>query len=863
MSNQTTTFRSVLPHEPSPQDELGFVHLQGGLTPKPPKSKSKEQKAESTVSFWESPEQLQQALTERLADTDFCQSLNIPVAAQHIQLLDTQSPYTKVRLTYSSPVEAQSVVQHIRLHPLTPAQLFHNYSNDSDFTFATRPFSSTRITQQPIPPNSWTRANPPKFRRLLPRPNEPAERLAQERQSTRFVYVTNLLTPNEENEQFWRDAYTVAAALRSVFGAYDTSGHGVEIFVSPPKKLHQHCHVGLRSPSDAQKLIHALQEQQVQWKLPHMNDFIMIESGKLFVDYAAVTDRSNRQLELRAQGKELEKGEPSRPECTSTTTDVIVPGLILVPDACSPDEEQALLAVLLGPQAPWAPSQATPTEGGVVKRRVQHYGYVFDYETADVLRDRSSSVIAQCPPLPVLTESKSDDRDLDVEEQLKQAVDEGRGWNVLAGIIERTRHTVFTDEHKSESLNFPNLNQVTVNHYAPGEGIGSHVDTPSAFGDGLLSLSLGSGIVMEFRKVNGNGKKKLLYLPPRSIVAMTGEARYEWEHHIVTRRTDQVDGQVLPRQRRVSLTFRTALTTTGSPLPRVTSSQFPPVWATGNADGGTSSSYADTPECERDHVHKVYDAIATQWHHTRGRRGVLWPGATQFLERLPQGSLVADVGCGDGKYFPAIIEAGSFVIGSDISRPLLETSFGREDSNAPVPESRRVSSLRQPLCTRPAVAVADCMSVPLRDECCDAAICIAVLHHLSTRERRLRCIEELARIVKPGGVMNIQAWAMDQAKDSKRRFASDDVYVPFNAQPKYLQLPSEKTEQSDKSTAQVYADAFENADYDDRKGLVVFQRYCHLYRQGELEELVDQVPQVKLLESGYETGNYFVIIEKK
>ncbi|EEC51757.1 predicted protein, partial [Phaeodactylum tricornutum CCAP 1055/1] len=217
---------------------------------------------------------------------------------------------------------------------------------------------------------------------------------------------------------------------------------------------------------------------------------------------------------------------------------------------------------------------------------------------------------------------------------------------------------------------------------------------------------------------------------------------------------------------------------------------------------------------ERDHVHAVYNAVATQWHHTRGRRGVLWPGATQFLQQLPPGSVVADVGCGDGKYFPAIWEAGSYVIGK----------------------------LRKHLSRRPAIMVADCMSVPFRDNSCDAAICIAVMHHLSTRERRVRCIAELVRIVKPGGLINIQAWAMEQEQGSRRKFATNDVFVPFNAQPKYLQLTF-------------------NADFDERKGLVVFKRYCHMYREGEMEQLVSEVPNAQLSGSGVESGNHFVIIK--
>ncbi|KAL3907866.1 MAG: hypothetical protein SGILL_008698, partial [Bacillariaceae sp.] len=453
------------------------------------------------------------------------------------------------------------------------------------------------------------------------------------------------------------------------------------------------------------------------------------------------------------------------------------------------------------------------------------------------------------------------------DEAMDELIQQGKGWDVLAHVVEKTRRYAFSTD-VGDTMTFPNINQLTVNQYKPGEGIGSHVDTPSAFGDGLISISLNSGIVMEFRNVNTD-EKKLVYLPARSLVLMSGPARYEWEHQIVTRRTDTHEGQVLPRGLRVSLTLRTALDLDGTPMPLVESNVFPPQWGSNEAEAPNKNALA-TPDTERDHVHKVYDAIATQWHHTRGKRGVLWPGATQFLKALPIGSIVADVGCGDGKYFPAIWEAGSFVIGSDISRPLLETAFkGDAQSfvNEKVADASKVSPQRQAFQARPAVAVADCMSVPLRRNSCDAAICIAVMHHLSTLDRRIRCIEELVRIVKPGGRINVQAWAMEQGEDSRRRFAATDVFVPFNAQPKYLdQSTSFKNESSPspaplKSVAEMYSEAYDTADYDERKGLVVFQRYCHLYRAGEMDEIVQQIAGVRLVESGYETGNHFVILQ--
>ncbi len=54
--------------------------------------------------------------------------------------------------------------------------------------------------------------------------------------------------------------------------------------------------------------------------------------------------------------------------------------------------------------------------------------------------------------------------------------------------------------------------------------------------------------------------------------------------------------------------------------------------------------------------------------------------------------MVADVGCGDGKYFTAIWEAGSYVIGTDISRPLLETAFCKSEAT---PDTRKVSVHRE------------------------------------------------------------------------------------------------------------------------------------------------------------------------
>jgi tRNA (uracil-5-)-methyltransferase TRM9 len=48
------------------------------------------------------------------------------------------------------------------------------------------------------------------------------------------------------------------------------------------------------------------------------------------------------------------------------------------------------------------------------------------------------------------------------------------------------------------------------------------------------------------------------------------------------------------------------------------------------------------------------------------------------------------------------------------------------------------------------VAVADGFALPFRKGSCDAVLCIAVLHHVSSSARRLRLLLQLLRVLRPG-----------------------------------------------------------------------------------------------------------------
>ncbi|KAH8840736.1 hypothetical protein MCOR27_003555 [Pyricularia oryzae] len=131
--------------------------------------------------------------------------------------------------------------------------------------------------------------------------------------------------------------------------------------------------------------------------------------------------------------------------------------------------------------------------------------------------------------------------------------------------------------------------QVCLQYYPPGAGIPPHADTHSAF-ESLMGLSLGSGVVMEFRRrqaktgdddvgLPGTGAdgsdqewdwdRREVFVPPRSLYNMSGDSQYHFQHGIKKRKNDRLiipapedssgDGvshKVVRRGERFSITFR-------------------------------------------------------------------------------------------------------------------------------------------------------------------------------------------------------------------------------------------------------------------------------------------------------------------
>lgn len=461
----------------------------------------------------------------------------------------------------------------------------------------------------------------------------------------------------------------------------------------------------------------------------------------------------------------------TKPECISLTEHVAVPGCSLLLDYISEEEERILMSnEFHEDNSGWESS---------VSRRVKHYGFTFNYRT--FLLD----FMVDTPSIPTICRDLLD----------KLPVDAIGGSNN------------------------DTLNQMTANEYLTGQGIAPHVDTEACFGSLICVLSLNSGIVMTLRDQK-SPLKKHIWLPARSMLILNDGSRYSWSHGISARLNDTVNGEQIPRGRRVSLTFRQALLPGEIPHDKLI---------------GTS--------IEQDHVFRVYDNIAVHWNHTRGKRKVHWHRVKSFIDDLPVGTLLGDIGCGDGKYFG--INNGVYSIGSDRSIKLLEVSYD----------------------TKHDTFCCDGVKLPLRSNCFDATICIAVLHHFSTIERRIALVRELLRITRVGGEVFIQAWALEQEQEGEKsgcihRFEEQDVLVPWKLQERFYQT----TAKDDKNKAVKVADdvspegTCQHVVKEEKQ--TVYQRYCHVYKEGELVNICSSVPGCKLLESGWDKGNWFVKIVK-
>ena len=197
---------------------------------------------------------------------------------------------------------------------------------------------------------------------------------------------------------------------------------------------------------------------------------------------------------------------------------------------------------------------------------------------------------------------------------------------------------------------------------------------------------------------------------------------------------------------------------------------------------------------ETQYVKDTYEIIANHFSSTRNN---VWGKVKQYMNQLSKNSYIADIGCGNGKN---MYRTDCEYIGLDFC--LNFTKICKNNNKE--------------------VLIANNLNIPFKNNSFDHAISVAVIHHLSTIEKRLKALNEIIRIVKPGGTVFISVWALEQPVNSRRKFIKNDNMVEWNDHGnKYL-------------------------------------RFYHVFSEGELEKIASEY---NIIESYYELGNWIIVIK--
>lgn len=158
---------------------------------------------------------------------------------------------------------------------------------------------------------------------------------------------------------------------------------------------------------------------------------------------------------------------------------------------------------------------------------------------------------------------------------------------------------------------------------------------------------------------------------------------------------------------------------------------------------------SDSEKSTRLDVRETYDRIGRHFATTRPRP---WPAVERFVESATDGSNGLDLGCGNARHAKLLATRVKRVIGVDASRTVLEVARKRA----------REQGFDLALCQ------ADATALPIASCTMDLGVYVATVHHLPTREARVESLDELARVLAPGGRALVSAWSTTHDRFDRR-----------------------------------------------------------------------------------------------
>lgn len=158
---------------------------------------------------------------------------------------------------------------------------------------------------------------------------------------------------------------------------------------------------------------------------------------------------------------------------------------------------------------------------------------------------------------------------------------------------------------------------------------------------------------------------------------------------------------------------------------------------------------------------QFYARFAGEFSRTRRS----WPpGFSRILPYLKSGFNVLDLGCGNGR-FVVFLDDSSWTgryVGLDSSTSLLADAAATAGQRLRIPASFALADLFSP--EWPSALP---QGVPF-----DAAVCLAVLHHIPGRNHRIDFLKQSAALLPPDAPLIVSTWQFMTSDRLKKRLAS-------------------------------------------------------------------------------------------
>ncbi len=144
-------------------------------------------------------------------------------------------------------------------------------------------------------------------------------------------------------------------------------------------------------------------------------------------------------------------------------------------------------------------------------------------------------------------------------------------------------------------------------------------------------------------------------------------------------------------------------------------------------------------------VKKDYSSISEDFDKTRRHE---WKEFEIFLKYIKTGQHLVDLGCGNGRFHEFINKHKKVrYTGIDNNSLLLNKA------NKAFPKTSFIKG--------------DLLKIPIQNAKIDTVVSIAAFHHIPSIKLKEKAINEIARILKKGGILIITAWNLFQPKYKK------------------------------------------------------------------------------------------------